>query len=426
MTLPGIFGMPPLAALEYFRNRGYTPSWNWEDTWASAHATAFTVAKAMQLDVLDDIRAAVDKAMATGQSFREFQNNLAPLLKEKGWWGRQTIDGQNVQLGSSRRLWTILDTNIRTSYAAGRWHQQMEEAADRPYLMYLTVGDSRVRDSHAALHGLTLPADDPFWQTHYPPNEWGCRCRVRSLTQKQYDIMIAKGDIWIPKSMSLESRPVVLPTGESKPDETTAHIITADGTRISSTPGRGWSYNPGAAAYALDARLWNRIQRQPQQTFEQMLSTMATAKTYDISFATWADTVIKRRTSIREERTVGWLTPEIWREVIDRGIPVSSPILTMNDRGLLHVLRTAKELRGSAITTEEVRQIPALLQHPDAVLFDRDDSALIFIRKTGSRYTKYVVKIPPKEGGRLMVTTAGVIKKENLNATRYQVINGSV
>jgi hypothetical protein len=44
-----------------------------------------------------------------------------------------------------------------------------------------------VRDTHGAWHNLTLPVDDPWWQTHYPPNGWRCRCRVVSLTQAQYD-----------------------------------------------------------------------------------------------------------------------------------------------------------------------------------------------------------------------------------------------
>jgi hypothetical protein len=29
--------------------------------------------------------------------------------------------------------------------------------------------------------GLVLERDNPFWQTHFPPNGWGCHCKVRGL-----------------------------------------------------------------------------------------------------------------------------------------------------------------------------------------------------------------------------------------------------
>jgi hypothetical protein len=36
-----------------------------------------------------------------------------------------------------------------------------------------------VRDTHRQLDRIIRPVDDPFWDTHYPPNGWRCRCDVR-------------------------------------------------------------------------------------------------------------------------------------------------------------------------------------------------------------------------------------------------------
>lgn len=47
--------------------------------------------------------------------------------------------------------------------------------------------DSRVRPGHAKHHGLVLPKDDPFWDTHYPPNAWNCRCKVNAYTKSQLE-----------------------------------------------------------------------------------------------------------------------------------------------------------------------------------------------------------------------------------------------
>ena len=41
------------------------------------------------------------------------------------------------------------------------------------------------RPDHAALEGTILPADDPFWATHFPPNGWGCKCWVRQMSSRQ-------------------------------------------------------------------------------------------------------------------------------------------------------------------------------------------------------------------------------------------------
>ena len=34
---------------------------------------------------------------------------------------------------------------------------------------------------HQSWNGKILPADDPWWKTHFPPNGWGCQCRVHAV-----------------------------------------------------------------------------------------------------------------------------------------------------------------------------------------------------------------------------------------------------
>ena len=56
---------------------------------------------------------------------------------------------------------------------AAKW-QDFEAKKDRYHLQYRTAADDRVREEHAALHGITLPPDDPFWKQYFPPNGWRC------------------------------------------------------------------------------------------------------------------------------------------------------------------------------------------------------------------------------------------------------------
>lgn len=50
-----------------------------------------------------------------------------------------------------------------------------------PYWKYTAVMDDKTRPEHAALNGLILPANDPRWQSIWPPNGWKCRCYVIPL-----------------------------------------------------------------------------------------------------------------------------------------------------------------------------------------------------------------------------------------------------
>jgi uncharacterized DUF497 family protein len=51
----------------------------------------------------------------------------------------------------------------------------------------MTVGDERVRPSHAILNGMVFPADHEFWNENYPPNGHKCRCGVRTLSARQVE-----------------------------------------------------------------------------------------------------------------------------------------------------------------------------------------------------------------------------------------------
>jgi uncharacterized protein with gpF-like domain len=189
--------LSPQAALEAInqRNANPLPSYSWYDVWQQQHSQAFTVAKTAGADVLDDIAQAVENAIANGETFDQFVSDIEPVLVEKGWWGQgpafDPVTGEiNIaQLGSLNRLRIIYDTNLRMSYAAGKWAGIERNKSDLPYLMYAHTTSLHPRLSHLAWDGITLPVDDPWWDTHYPPNDWGCKCGVIALTSAQYGSM---------------------------------------------------------------------------------------------------------------------------------------------------------------------------------------------------------------------------------------------
>jgi len=111
----------PEDALNYIKDKNLKVGFSYKDVWNEEHATSFTVAKAMQLDVLSDIKKAGKKALEEGHSFEHFKKNLKPTLQQKGWWGKKKMTDPltgaeiDAQLGSDRRLKTIYDVNLRIS-----------------------------------------------------------------------------------------------------------------------------------------------------------------------------------------------------------------------------------------------------------------------------------------------------------------------
>lgn len=187
--------LPPQEAVEFFRQKGYRMAFAWQDMPAQEHAAAFTVAKAMQMDVLKDIRGAVDRALAEGTTFPDFRRTLGPLLQDKGWWGKRemvdpvTGETVNAQLGSDARLRKIFEVNLGTAYSEGQWERIQRNIELFPYLQYLRSSSENPRLSHAAFAGKVMRADDPWWQSHMPVKEWGCKCGVLQLTERQVSQM---------------------------------------------------------------------------------------------------------------------------------------------------------------------------------------------------------------------------------------------
>lgn len=96
---------------------------------------------------------------------------------------RLKFDTLGLTPKNSYQIEGIFRTQSQIAYQAGRW--KAEQDPDVQEILwgyrYMTAKDERVRPSHVVLHGITLPKDDKFWGTFWPPNGWSCRCQVLSL-----------------------------------------------------------------------------------------------------------------------------------------------------------------------------------------------------------------------------------------------------
>ena len=184
-------GLVDKAAFEHFKAKKILPGFSHYDVWLYQHSLAFTVAKMMDADMLAEVKDAIESAQQNGTAFADFKKRLKPYLMAKGWWGEQVmtdpLDGEPklVQLGSTRRLKTIFNTNMQTAFAAGQWQRIQANKKALPYLRYNHSAAGHPRDSHKRYYGLVLPVDHDIWKVIFPPNGYGCKCSVSALTRRQ-------------------------------------------------------------------------------------------------------------------------------------------------------------------------------------------------------------------------------------------------
>ncbi|HCM34136.1 phage minor head protein [Chryseobacterium sp.] len=79
---------------------------------------------------------------------------------------------------------------ISSSQMASNW--AATDPDGRYYLQYRTANDDRVRENHRVLQDTTLPKDDPFWLSYYPPNGWRCRCTAVEVLKDKYELSDSK------------------------------------------------------------------------------------------------------------------------------------------------------------------------------------------------------------------------------------------
>jgi len=166
---------------EFFKRKLNMTSESWTDIYAKQHDWAFTVAGANRDAIINDFRNAVNKIIDGGGTLESFRKDFDSIVEKHGW----SYNG-----GRNWRSRVIYETNLNSSYQAGRYEQLQAVKEDRPYWQYVH-NDSveHPRPLHQSWDGLILSADDEFWQTHFPPNGWGCQCRVVSLSESDLTAM---------------------------------------------------------------------------------------------------------------------------------------------------------------------------------------------------------------------------------------------
>jgi SPP1 gp7 family putative phage head morphogenesis protein len=190
-------GPYPAEVVRFWQQKKLKPTYSFEEIWKEEHEFAFGVAKVMRADVLAVLHSELQRSITHGIPFEQWSRQIAPKLEAVGWWHPHDVvdpaTGKIAHVDPPRRLQTIFDTNMRTAHAAGQWDRMLRNARYRPYALYLHGNSERPRPVHLAWHGTLLPLSDPFWSYATPINGWGCRCTLRSVSEREARTMEDEG-----------------------------------------------------------------------------------------------------------------------------------------------------------------------------------------------------------------------------------------
>lgn len=396
--------------IDFFRGKLNLPTERWDDIKTAAHDRAFIVAGAQKADLLNDLRAAVDKSIKGG-SIGEFRKDFAAAVQKSGWSG---WTGEGTKAGEAWRTRVIYQTNMATSYAAGRWKQlnDPELLKVRPFWRYIhSDGVINPRPHHKAWgdSGLTLPADHPFWLTHFPPNGWGCHCYVQAVRAPK------AGDA------------TQAPDGWDAIDPKTDAPVGID---------KGWAYAPGAnAKTSLQSLVDDKLIKLDAPIGAAMWDSLRPALAME-RLAAWQKIFDTTRQSMQAGGNavmVHTVAPDIVSALAEKNVNLENAAVWMRDTELLHALRDYKSERGAALPDSVWRDLPTALESATPYL-DTQNNTLVYTIDLGEKLGKVVIRVNHNAKGQFdgvrakfvsnFAITGGVVQPEDLKAARYKQLKG--
>lgn len=338
--------VPDDKAIAFLKQKMNLTTKAWDDVLGEVHAKSFTVAGAVKLALLKDLRHAVIKAIEEGESIGQFRNRFDEIVARHGW-------AYKGKQGWRTRV--IYDNNLRSARMAGRWDQIQGNKDKRPYLMYRTVGDGRVRKEHSRWDDTVLPVDDPFWNTHYPPNGWGCRCDVRTLSEDELER----------KGLTVSQSPAI--TTEARQNARTGEYYGEVPEGIDT----GWDYNVGKAWLAGDKAIGDHLLDAPRRIQEQFNdpSNVIYQRLND-AFSRWAIGTLSGGNE-RDVMVSGYLSGALIQAVRSKGAFLRTATITTDRKALLAL--------GDTLDIDAIAKLSASLQSAKAVLWDRQERQLVYV-----------------------------------------------
>lgn len=346
--------------IAYFGKKINLPTDSYADVSAMMHDYAFVVAGANTAEMVADFRRAMDRAITDGQSFSEFKKHYKQIAK------RHQFDDSN------HRAKLIYTTNLYASYNHGRYEQQSLLRDVLPYWQYQHNDNANPRLHHKALDGVVYRADDPWWQSYYPPRGYNCHCTVRAYDDKdleRYGLTVSTPppieyeDVIIGKQ-SGHVQVVRVPKGVTPGFEAPKQAVPVD-----------------VVDKLVMAKLVDLSPPLASTIVSRVLDYAPALAMLNQSVGRFVDEAIQRGYATNTLKYVGVIPNPVITKLAERGVEPQSAVIGVLDDNIWHGLRDSKKAKQINLPVEFWRNLPEKLRKPTAILLDNThaDHALIFV-----------------------------------------------
>jgi len=350
----------------------------------AANDQGFVSAGAHRVDLVADLHAIISRAIDDGTTLQDFREDYFAVLDNYGW----EPDG-----GREWRARVIYETNLRTSYAAGRYAQLQAVKAERPFWVYNhSDAVETPRELHLLWDSMAIHADNPWWQWHYPPNGWGCCCFVTAYSLDELQRYLGK-------------------SGPDEAPESNMRSIVFKGQVVQVPDGidPGWGYAPGRSTFEQQVQgaleKTTKLPAEPAARMnEQLLERPAVTAAMRDDWSKLLD-VATRSTGpvVDRQMVIGSLAPVVTEATVAL-VELQSPLVRAGTEFARSLLQDA----AAGVTRATLTRLPSILARPAAVLLDPVRQLLLYVAGTSGTAQREVVRVAVATTGPSVVGAATV------------------
>ncbi len=411
------FGVRFQGAIDYLKGKLPEGTLAHDDLAGPVHGKVFAISGATNTDLVGDIQKSLVSGLEKGTTITQFRKDFNATVQKHGW----TYKGKR-----GWRTSVIFNNNMRSAHMAGRWEQLLANSDRRPYLQYRTAGDSRVRPQHRAWNGLIFPIGDAFWQTHYPPNGWGCRCTIRAYSEAD----LGQLGVTPSKPYEVKTRTVVNQDGEIK-----------DQVPVGIDP--GWDHNVGQSWISPELALGQKLAKLPRYLQGPMVDktiSPAFQKVLSERFRVFRSTVKAAQIARGNAQIIGFLDSRTLAALAEHvpELALETTAVAVLDSKTVHLTGSHKAANGAQLWPADwIDALPEHFRNYQAVLWDTKNSTLVMVPQpdaawaspVGERVAKIVLRpnVKTKAGLAASVVSLGTSPRGDLlKSNQYKLLAGKL